>query len=158
MRGERQGHTLQTTALANEVYLRLARQNTTLWQSREHFYCVAAGMMRRVLIDHARAWSAQKRGGPRPQVELNEALYFAPELSPMLVALDDALEVLTKSEPRVGKVIELRFFAGLSVLETAAALKCSDRTVKRDWEYGRAWLKKELSEPLSNDSRSAGAL
>ena len=144
MRRERPGHTLQTTALVNEAYLKLVHQRESDWTNRAHFFAVAAQIMRRILVDHARTKLAEKRGGGAAALPLDEALVFSPERSAQIVALDEALTRLEERDERVGRVVELRFFAGLSVEETAEALKISTRTVKRDWQFGRAWLQAEL--------------
>lgn len=144
MRSERSGHTLQTTALVNEAYVRLLRNAEIDWRSRAHFYAVAARTMRRVLVDYARAQAAGKRGGGAMTIPFDEGLAVSVEHCGQITELDDALKTLSLQEERVGNVIELRFFAGLSFEETAEALGISVRTAKRDWEFGRAWLKSEL--------------
>ncbi len=146
MRGERPGRTLQTTALVNEAYLRLVDTRRVRWQSRAHFLGVAAQAMRRVLVDAARARGARKRGGAEPPVSLDDGLLAAPERSASLVALDDALTALAEVDPRKSQVVELRYFAGLSVAETAAVMGVSPETVQRDWRVAKAWLLRELSE------------
>ena len=145
MRGEKPGHTLQPTALVNEAYFRLVDQNVAAWQSRAHFFGVAAQIMRRILCDHARARRADKRGGGAARVELSDALGLG-ELpdGPDLVELDEALRKLATLSERQAKVVEMRFFAGLEVEEVAAAMSASPATVKRDWTFARAWLAKEL--------------
>jgi len=145
MRAERRGGTLQTTALVNEAYLRLVDTRRIRWESRAHFLGVAAQAMRRVLVDAARARRARKRGGAESPVVLDEALLAAPERSASLVALDDALTALASVDPRKSQVVELRYFAGLSVAETAAILRVSPETVQRDWRVAKAWLLRELS-------------
>jgi RNA polymerase sigma factor (TIGR02999 family) len=144
MRRERPGHTLQTTALVNEAYVRLLRNTEIDWRSRAHFYAVAARTMRRVLVDYARAQAADKRGGGAMEIQFDEGLAVSAERCGQITELDDALKTLSSLEERVGNVIELRFFAGLSFEETAEALGISVRTAKRDWEFGRAWLRSEL--------------
>lgn len=144
MRGERSGHTLQTTALVNEAYVRLLGKAEIDWRSRAHFYAVAARTMRRVLVDYARAHAAGKRGGGATAIPFDEGLVVSAERCGQIAELDDALKALSAQEERVGNVIELRFFAGLSFEETAEALGVSVRTAKRDWEFGRAWLRSEL--------------
>jgi len=136
---------LQTTALVNEAYLRLIDARRVQWQNRAHFFAIAARLMRRILVDYARAQNYAKRGGGLPQVSLNEAPSLAMERAPDLVALDDALNDLTRIDERKGRVIELRFFGGLSVEETAEVLKVSPDTVMRDWRLAKAWLLRELS-------------
>jgi RNA polymerase sigma factor (TIGR02999 family) len=144
MSGERPGHTLQTTALVDEAYLRLVDQKVH-WQNRSHFFAIAAEVMRRILIDYARRRRYTKRGGAVQQVELDEAMLMARERSSELIALDDALKRLAEFDERKSRVVELRFFGGLSVEETAGVLKVSVNTVKRDWSTARAWLFKEVN-------------
>ena len=144
MRRERQDHTLQTTALVHEAYLKLIRQRDTDWQSRAHFFAVAAKLMRRILVDHARAHLRQKRGGASPPLPLDEALVFSPEYSEELVRLHEALERLAELDPRQGRIVELRFFGGLTVEDTAQLLGVSAKTVKRDWSVAKSWLHAEL--------------
>lgn len=146
MRGERAGHTLQTTALVHEAYLRLADLSRMRWQDRGHFYAMASRMMRRVLVDYARTRRVQKRGGGLTLAPLDDAAAVAaagPDLD--LVALDDALKALATVDERKAQVIELRYFGGLSVKETADALDVSVETVARDWRLARLWLLRELS-------------
>jgi len=145
MRAERSGRTLQTTALVNEAYLRLVDTRRIRWESRAHFLGVAAQAMRRVLVDAARARGARKRGGAESPVVLDEALLAAPERSASLLALDDALTALASVDPRKSQMVELRYFAGLSVAETATVLGVSPETVHRDWRVAKAWLLRELS-------------
>lgn len=144
MRRESPQHTLETGALINEAYLRLADWKNARWENRAHFYGVAAQIMRRVLVDHARAHNYQKRGGGARALSLDEAIVASPERAPDLIALDEALERLAKRDPRKGKVVELRFFGGLSVEETAAVLNVSPFTVIRDWNFVKAWLSREI--------------
>jgi RNA polymerase sigma factor (TIGR02999 family) len=144
MRRENPQHTLETGALINEAYMRLADWKNAKWENRAHFYGVAAQIMRRVLVDHARAHAYQKRGGGARPVSLDEAIVALPDRAPDLIALDEALERLAKLDPRKGKVVELRFFGGLSVEETAGVLNVSPFTVIRDWNFVKAWLSKEL--------------
>jgi RNA polymerase sigma factor (TIGR02999 family) len=144
MRGERGNHTLQTTALVNEAYLRLVDLNRVRWQDRAHFFAMSARLMRRILVDHARSRNYQKRGGALRRVSLDEALVVSGERGTDLVALDDALEALAAVDPRKSQVVELRFFGGLSIEETAEALQISGETVLRDWRFARAWLSREL--------------
>ncbi len=145
MAGERQGHLLQTTALVNEAYLRLVDSSRVKWQNRAHFFAVSAQLMRRVLVDVARARNYQKRGGQMVQVSLDEVMAAPAGRGADLVALDDALNALSAIDERSGRVVELRFFGGLSVEETAEALKVSPETVKRDWAWAKAWLLRELT-------------
>jgi RNA polymerase sigma factor (TIGR02999 family) len=146
MFGERAGHTLQTTALVNEAYLRLANSRRVNWQNRAHFFAISAQLMRRILVDHARARGYQKRGGGIPKVTLDEALIGPEERGRDLVALDDALTALAEVDVRKSKVVELRFFGGLSVEETAEVLKVSPETVMRDWRLAKAWLAREMKQ------------
>jgi RNA polymerase sigma-70 factor (ECF subfamily) len=144
MRKENPQHTLETGALINEAYLRLADWKNARWENRAHFYNVAAQIMRRVLVDHARAHAYQKRGGGSRPLSLEEAIVASPDRAPDLLALDEALERLAKRDPRKGRVVELRFFGGLSVEETAAVLNVSPFTVIRDWNFVKAWLSREI--------------
>jgi RNA polymerase sigma-70 factor, ECF subfamily len=143
MRGERAGHSFQATALVNEAYLRLIDAQHVDWQNRIHFLAVSARLMRRILVDFARSRQYQKRGGGAKRVTLDEALVVA-EPGHDLVALDDALEALAKVDDRKARVVEMRFFGGLSVEETATALQVSPDTVMRDWRLAKAWLLREL--------------
>ena len=144
MRRERQAHTLQTTALVNEAYLRLVDQKNVRWQNRSHFFAIAAQLMRRILVDYARGRQYQKRGGGAIQVSLAHAESLSDESTPDLVALDEALQDLAKVDERRSKVVELRFFGGLSIEETAEILKISPTTVERDWTIAKAWLRKTV--------------
>jgi len=143
MRREKPGHTLQTAALVNEAYVRLVDQNNIQWESRAHFFGVAARLMRQILVDQARRRNA-KRGRGAIRVSLNEATSVAHEQSASVMALDDALKRLEEIEPRKSRIVELRFFGGMSIEETAAALRVSPGTVMRDWTFIRAWLRKEM--------------
>jgi len=145
MAGERPGHILQPTALVNEVYLRLVDQHNVTWQNRAHFFAVAARIMRRVLVDAARARGRAKRGGDALQVSLAEVPEVAVPATQDLVALDDALTTLESLDPRQSQVVKLRFFGGLSLEEAAEALRVSVGTVRRDWSLAQAWLFRELS-------------
>ena len=145
MRGEREEATLQATALVNEAYLRLVDTGHVDWQDRAHFFAVAAQMMRRILVDAARARLRAKRGGHQVKLNLDEIPDLSSGRSGDVVAVDDALNGLAKLDPRKAKVIELRFFGGLSVEETAAVLKISPQSVMRDWRLARSWLMRELS-------------
>lgn len=145
MRGERPGHTLQATALVHEAYLRLAGEREISWQNRAHFFAVAANLMRRILVDHARTKRAKKRGGDDQKVSFDEAVLVQPQASPQCLALDEALERLAKRDPRQARIVELRYFGGLSEQEAAEVLGISTRTVKRDWNVARAWLYQELN-------------
>ena len=146
MRRERAGHTLQTTALVNEAYLRLVDVSGVTWASRAHFFAMSARLMRRILIDHARSRRYLKRGGGARTVPFDEGLTVADEAGTDLVALDDALRALARLDERKSRVVELRFFGGLSVEETAAALEVSESTVMREWRFAKSWLLKELDE------------
>ena len=144
MAGERPGHSLQATALVNEAYIRLVDGKSVEWHDRAHFLAVSARVMRRILVDHARARHYQKRGGHAPRVTFDEALVVTNEPATDFVALDDALEALAKFDERKSRVVELRFFGGLSVEETASVLKVSPDTVMRDWRLAKAWLQREM--------------
>jgi RNA polymerase sigma factor (TIGR02999 family) len=145
MAREKPGHTLQTTALVNEVYLRLVDVHAVDWQDRAHFFAISARMMRRILTDFARARNYQKRGAGAVEVSLDEALIVAPEKDADIMMLDAALTQFSVLYPRQGQVVELRFFGGLEVEEIAEALKVSAVTVKRDWRFAKAWLLKSMS-------------
>jgi RNA polymerase sigma-70 factor, ECF subfamily len=145
MRGERADHTLQTSALLHEAYLRLIEHEGIDWQNRAHFFGVAAQAMRRVLVDYARTRNYQKRGGKAAQVSLEEAATLAAERGAEVIALDEALQSLAKLDPRKSRVVELRYFGGLSVAETAEALGISVATMMRDWNLARVWLLREMS-------------
>lgn len=145
MRNERKGHTLQTSALVNEAYLRLIDHENIPWQNRAHFFGVAAQAMRRILVDHARSRSYLKRGGAAQRVSFDEAATLAEDRAAELVALDDALQELAKFDPRKCLVVELRYFGGLSMEETAEAAGVSVPTVTRDWNTAKAWLLRELT-------------
>jgi RNA polymerase sigma-70 factor (ECF subfamily) len=144
MRRERRGHTLQTTALVNEAFLRLTDARRVRWQDRAHFLGISARLMRRVLVDHARSHGYRKRGGGAERVTLHEGLVTSPEPAVDVLALDRALDALAAVDVRKGRVIELRFFGGLSVEETAEVLHVSADTVKRDWRLAKLWLLREL--------------
>jgi RNA polymerase sigma factor (TIGR02999 family) len=146
MRREGPGKTLQTTALVNEVYLRLIDIQQVSWQNRAHFFAVSAKMMRRILTDFARSRQYLKRGGGAIQVSWDEALYVSQEQDADIVAIDDALNQLAVLDARKAEVVELRFFGGLSVEETAEVLKISEQTVLRDWKFAKSWLMRALSE------------
>jgi RNA polymerase sigma factor (TIGR02999 family) len=144
LRRERRGHTLQTTALINEAYVRLIDAKDVRWQNRAHFFAIAANLMRRVLVDHARRRDAEKRGGSQIRLTLNDVLAMTDQTDVDLLAIDEALNRLASIDPQQARVVELRFFSGLSVEETAAALGISAKTVKRDWSVARAWLRREI--------------
>jgi RNA polymerase sigma factor (TIGR02999 family) len=145
MRRENVGHTLQTTALVNEAFLKLIDQKLVQWKNRAHFFALSAQLMRRILVDHARSRQYAKRGGGAQRITFDEALVVSGEKGSDLVALDEALTKLTAIDPRKGKVVELRFFGGLSVEETAEALKISAVTVMREWSMAKAWLYNSLN-------------
>lgn len=146
LRRERPGHTLQPTALVNEAYLRLADAQDVPWQNRAHFFAIAATVMRRILVEHARKKVASKRGGPDVRLTLDENLAVTDSAEGVdVIALDEALDRLAAIDAQQARVVELRFFSGLSVEETAEALGVSPRTVKRDWSVAKAWLHRELS-------------
>jgi len=152
MRHEHPGHLLQSTALVNEAYLRLIDLKRIEWHNRAHFLGMASRMMRRILVDSARARHSQKRGGGEPQLSLDEALEIPNAPGQDLVALDDALQTLAAMDPRKGQIVEMRFFGGLSVEETATALHVSVDTVMRDWGLAKAWLLRELSGRKRDDA------
>jgi RNA polymerase sigma factor (TIGR02999 family) len=151
LRRERPDHTLQPTALVHEAYLRLVDQSRVEWRNRVHFYGVAAQMMRRILIDHARAHASEKRGGAGRRLSLDEAAVLPEERAADLVALDDALQRLAETDERKSRVVELRFFGGLSVVEAAEALGIHTATVERDWRIAKMWLHRELSGGVEGD-------
>ncbi len=146
MAHERAEHTLQPTALLNEAYLRLFDQSQVNWKNKAHFVAAAAQIMRRILVDHARQRAAAKRGGNRQRVELDEPNLAGPMADVDLIALDDALEELKSLNPRQARVVELRFFGGLTVKDTAYALGIAERTANNDWEFARAWLRQRISQ------------
>ena len=150
MAAERPNHTLQATALVNEAYVRLVDTQQVSWQDRAHFFALCARAMRQILIDHARARASEKRGGGEILLELDEALASAPSPAANLLELDDALHRLAQLDPRKSQVVELRFFGGLSLEETAEALKVSTKTVQRDWDLARGWLYRELRGKQQN--------
>ncbi|MGH9958450.1 MAG: sigma-70 family RNA polymerase sigma factor [Pyrinomonadaceae bacterium] len=146
LRRERPGHTLQTTALIHEAYLRLVDQTDVRWQNRAHFFAISAQLMRRILVDHARSRHAAKRGGSNIKLPLEQEMIAPTGRDVDMVVLDEALERLAAIDPQQSRVVELRFFSGLSVEETAEALGVSSRTVTRDWNVAKAWLRREISE------------
>jgi RNA polymerase sigma-70 factor, ECF subfamily len=154
MRREKAGHTLQTSALVNEAYVRLVDQSKIQWESRAHFFGIAARLMRQILVDQARRRNFAKRGGGAIRVSLNEATAVAEEQSANVMALDEALKNLESIDPRQSRIIELRFFGGMSIEETAEALKVSPGTVMRDWTFARAWLRKEMAASEAHDTRA----
>ena len=152
LRREDFGHSLNTTALVHEAYLKLVDQRRSRFNDRAHFFAIAATAMRRILVDHARARGARKRGGGDARVTFDEALVVTAEARENFVALDDALEALAKFDERKSRVVELRFFGGLSVEETAAVLKVSADTVMRDWRLAKAWLQAEMRGEHQDDA------
>jgi RNA polymerase sigma factor (TIGR02999 family) len=153
MNQERAGHTLQATALVNEAYLKLVGQQEFKWQNRAHFFAVCAQVMRHILVDHARAHARDKRGGGAIQVSLNEVAVIAEDQAPYLLALDEALRQLENFDPQKGKIVELRYFGGLSIEETAEVLNISPRTVRREWQRSKAWLYRMISEGTEDETR-----
>ena len=151
MKRESPGHTLQTSALVNEAFVRLVDQKNVRWQNRAHFFGIAAQMMRRILVDYARARNYAKRGGGAAQISLDEALIVSDERSAEVVNVHEALERLAKFDPRKSQLVELRFFGGLSIDETAEVLNVSPGTVMRDWTLAKAWLRREISSAGSAD-------
>jgi RNA polymerase sigma factor (TIGR02999 family) len=145
MRNERPGHTLQATALVNEAYLRLVDVKNVDWQHRAQFFAMSAQIMRNILVDAARARRASKRGGAAVKVNIDDAPLVSPEPDAFILALDDALSAFSQTAPRQAKVVELRYFGGMSEEEAAEVLKSSPRTVRRDWQFAKAWLQHELS-------------
>lgn len=152
MRFEAPGHTLQATALVHEAYMKLIQQRAVNWQSRAHFFGIAAQMIRRILVDHIRATRAQKRGSGFAALSLDEAIGVPEKRNWEILALDDALKTLAKVDPQQARIVELRFFAGLSIDETASVVGVSPATVKRDWVSAKAWLFRELSRSKGSDS------
>jgi RNA polymerase sigma factor (TIGR02999 family) len=150
MSRERQGHTLQTTALINEAYVRLVDQKNIHWANRSHFFAISAQIMRRILIDHARRHAYAKRGGGAQQVSLDEVADLTSTRSSELLRLDEALKSLAERDPRRSQVVELRYFGGLDNKEIAGVLNVSENTVTRDWNMARAWLYQQLSESAAN--------
>jgi RNA polymerase sigma factor (TIGR02999 family) len=155
MRAERADHTLQPTALVHEAYLKLVDQSIE-WHNRKHFFAVAAQVMRRILVDFARQASSEKRGGKRQKITLDAALAYRDDRSNDVIAVDEALMRLEKLDQRQCRVVELRFFAGLSIEETADALELSERTVKREWTLAKAWLYSELAQSSRRDGPNRG--
>lgn len=154
MSQERPGHTLQATALVNEAYVKLAgQQHGFEWQNRAHFFAVCAQVMRHILIDHARAHARDKRGGGAIQVSLNDAAAIAADQAGHLLALDEALTFLERLDPRKSRIVELRYFGGLTIEETADVLDISPRTARREWQRAKAWLYRMISEGTSDETR-----
>jgi RNA polymerase sigma factor (TIGR02999 family) len=155
MYGERAGHTLQTTALVNEAYLRLIDSRRVCWQNRAHFFAISAQLMRRILVDFARSRRYQKRGGGAQKVTFDEALIMSPPRGRDVILLDDALNALAATDARKSRVVELRFFGGLSAEETAEVLKVSPDTVLRDWRLAKAWLAREMGKANASKTNDA---
>lgn len=153
MSQERPGHTLQATALVNEAYLKLSGQQGFDWQNRAHFFAVCAQVMRHILIDHARAHARDKRGGGAVKVSLNDALVVVEDQNAHFIALDEALRVLERLDPQKGKIVELRYFGGLSVEEAAEVMNISPRTVRREWQRAKAWLYRMMTEGIEDETR-----
>jgi RNA polymerase sigma-70 factor (ECF subfamily) len=150
MRRERANHTLQATALVHEAYLQLIDQTRVEWQNRAHFFGVAAQLMRRILVEHARAHNAAKRGGAAPKLELDEALNYFPNRDITILSLEDSLQTLEKLDERQSKIVELKFFGGLTTEEISEVLGVSTATVEREWRSARAWLYNELNDLKQN--------
>jgi RNA polymerase sigma-70 factor (ECF subfamily) len=144
LQSERRDHTLQPTALVHEVYLKLAAQDPVEWQNKAHFFALAAQVMRHILVDYARTRYREKRGGAQTRITLEDALALVSPSDPELIALDDALNVLAEKDPRKSLIVELRYFGGLSIEETAEALGVSTTTVRREWTMAKAWLRREM--------------
>ncbi len=153
---ERPGHTLQTTALVHEAYLKLIDQRDARWQNRAHFFAIAAQAMRRILVDSARRHTALKRGGVAENLSLDEAAGISLEPDPILLPLDEALNRLAEIDPQQSRIVELRFFGGLTIEETAEVMKLSTDMIKRDWAMARAWLRQALAEPEPRDAQESG--
>ena len=153
MSQERPGHTLQATALVNEAYLKLAGQQGFDWQNRAHFFAVCAQVMRHILIDHARAHARDKRGGGAVKVSLTDALVVAEDQASHFIALDEALRRLESLDPQKGKIVELRYFGGLSIDEAAEVMNVSPRTVRREWQRAKAWLYRMMTEGIEDETR-----
>src|SRR5437870_6324368 len=144
MSRERAGHTLQTTALVNEAYVRLVNRKGVHWQNRAHFFAIAAQLMRSILVDHARSHAYAKRGGGARKIALDDAMVISQERAAEVIALDDALKELAEIDPQQSRIVELRFFGGLTIEETAEVLGIGHATVERDWKMARAWLRRKL--------------
>jgi RNA polymerase sigma-70 factor, ECF subfamily len=153
LRHERPGHTLEATALVHEVYLKLAGRRNATWQNRVQFFAVVSQLMRRILVDYARSKQSVKRGGGQQKVSLDEVLLIAPDRTDELLAVHEVLSRLEKLDPRQGRIVELRYFGGLTMDETAEVLHVSPKTVMRDWNIAKAWLYGELKERHGDDAR-----
>jgi RNA polymerase sigma factor (TIGR02999 family) len=152
MYGERRDHSLQATILVHEAFVRLVDQDDRSWQNRSHFFAAAAQIMRHILIDYARSRRAEKRGGGQPLVQFDDAVAFSSDNCEEWIAVDQALNRLAERDPRLARIVELRFFAGLTEEEIGEVLAISPRTVKRDWKVAKAWLHGELSSVKTDDS------
>jgi len=157
LRHERPGHTLQATALVHEAYIKLAGQRDAQWQNRAHFFGVASQLMRRILVDYARAQLRNKRGGKQQKVSLDDVLLVSPDRVDELLVVNDALARLEAMDPRQGRIVELRYFGGLTLEETAEVLHVSSKTVLREWNLAKAWLYGNLKENDADDSRELEA-
>jgi RNA polymerase sigma factor (TIGR02999 family) len=157
MRAERPDNSLQATILVHEAYLRLVNQEDQNWQNRAHFFATAARLMRQILIDHARTRNAAKRGGPHADLRLDDIIVFSDDRLEQVLAIDEALIRLAERDARLARIVEMRFFAGLTEEEIAEVLGVSPRTVKRDWRVAKAWLHGELSGGEDDDGRAVGA-
>jgi RNA polymerase sigma factor (TIGR02999 family) len=157
LRRERPGHTLQATALVHEAYIKLAGQRDAQWQNRAHFFGVASELMRRILVDYARAQLRSKRGGKQQKVSLDDMLLVSPDRTDELLVVNDALARLEAMDPRQGRIVELRYFGGLTVDETAEVLHVSSKTVLREWNLAKAWLYGNLKEHHADDARELEA-
>ena len=157
LRHERPGHTLQATALVHEAYIKLAGQRDAKWQNRSHFFAVASQLMRRILVDYARAQLRGKRGGKQQKVSLDDSLLVSPDRTDELLAVNESLALLEAMDPRQGRIVELRYFGGLTVDETAEVLQVSSKTVLREWNVAKAWLYGHLKEPHADDAREVEA-
>lgn len=153
LRNERPGHTLQATALVHEAYLKLAGQRDARWQNRAHFFAVASQLMRRILVDYARAQLRSKRGGKQQRVSLDDLLLVSPDRTDELLAINELLARLEAMDPRQGRIVELRYFGGLTIDETAEVLRVSSKTVLREWNLAKAWLYGKLKEHHGDDAR-----
>lgn len=157
MRRERPGHSLQATVLVNDAYLRLVNGSERTWENRSHFYAVAAQAMRRILINHARGRKAAKRGGGVGELQLDDVVIISDDNYEQILAIDEALTRLAEFDPRAGQIVEMRYYAGLKDDEIAEVLGVSPKTVRRDWDVARRWLRNELSGRKSNDDGSMAA-
>lgn len=157
LRNERPGHTLQATALVHEAYLKLAGQRDAKWQNRAHFFAVASQLMRRILVDYARAQLRSKRGGKQQRVSLDDSLLVSPDRTDEMLAINEMLARLEVMDPRQGRIVELRYFGGLTIDETAEVLRVSSKTVLREWNLAKAWLYGKLKEHHGDDARELEA-